>query len=186
MSGADRVRGRIRGAQSGGAGGPRRDGGPRTGLASPVRAVGPGERLAAVSGAALVLLMLLDWFGGRNAWQLELTDLVLVAIAAFAVAVAVARGAGREPFGPAATGPALTVAGGVAVGAMLTLVLESSGGTVPLVLSLVAAGGILGGGLLAIRAAGGAAGPPAEVRPSAVQPRTAPARRSTDRTPPAS
>lgn len=103
---------------------------------------------------ALALLMLLDWFGGRSAWQLKWIDLLLLAIALFAVAVAVARATGRDAIAPAALAATLTVAGAVAVGMMLTLVAESTGGTVPLVLSLGAATGILGGGLLAV---GGAA-----------------------------
>jgi hypothetical protein len=102
--------------------------------------------------------MLLDWFGGRNAWQLRLTDVVLLLIGAFAVVLAARGAAGRDRGPVEAVGIGLTVAGGVAVGVMLTLVLESSGGTVPLVLSLLAAAGILGGGLVELRAAGGPAG----------------------------
>jgi hypothetical protein len=109
----------------------------------------PGERLAAISGVALVLFMLFDWFGGNNAWQLKLMDLVLLAIAGLAVGLAVLGATGRGPVESA--GLTLTVAGGVAVGTMLTLVLESSGGTVPLVLSLLATVGILGGGLVELR-----------------------------------
>ncbi len=98
--------------------------------------------------------MLFDWFGGRNAWQLRLMDVVLLAIAVFAVGLAVTGAVGRGRGEFEAAGLALTVAGGIAVGTMLTLVLESSGGTVPLVLSLLAALGILGGGLVELRGAG--------------------------------
>ena len=141
MAGADRFRGgtaRGRGAPASGGGRP----GPS--LAGGTTA--PGERLAAISGVALVLFMLFDWFGGSNAWQLKLVDLVLFAIAVLAVGVAVLGATGRGQF--EAAGLVLTVAGGVAVGTMLTLVLESSGGTVPLVLGLLATVGILGGGLV--------------------------------------
>jgi hypothetical protein len=117
-------------------------------------ALGPGERLAAISGVALALLMLFDWFGGSNAWQLKWTDLLLVAIAVLAVAVALAGGTGRQPAEAEAAPLALTVAGAVALGVMVTLVAESTGGTVPLVLSLAAAAGILCGGLLALTGAG--------------------------------
>jgi hypothetical protein len=128
-----------------------------------------------VSGVALALLMLLDWFGGRNAWQLKWTDLLLLAIAVFAVAVALLRGAGREYGGPvAAPALALTVAGAVAVGVMLTLTAESTGGTVPLVLSLAAAAGILCGGLLSVGGAGRQS--PASTAPAGRPPVRDPAR----------
>jgi len=95
--------------------------------------------------------MLFDWFLGGSAWQLKWVDLLLFVLAALAVAVAVIRAVNREALPLEAAGLLLLLAGAVAVGAMLTLVLESSGGTVPLILSLVAAGGILGGGLLTVR-----------------------------------
>lgn len=92
--------------------------------------------------------MLVDWFGGANAWQLRYADLLLLAIALLAAGHAAARMAGRELAPDDTAAVALTAAGGVGVGVMLTLVLESSGGTVPLVLSLLATIGIMGGGLV--------------------------------------
>ena len=100
MAGAERVRERPEGAR-------------------------PGERLAAISGVALVLLMLLDWFGGANAWQLRFADLLLLAIAVLAIGLAASRVAGRAPAPDDTAAVALTAAGGVGVGVMLTLVLES-------------------------------------------------------------
>lgn len=141
MAGADRFRGGTAPGRAASA-----SGGRRPGPALAGGTIAPGERLAAISGVALVLFMLFDWFGGSNAWQLKLMDLVLFAIAVVAVGVAVLGATGRGRF--EAAGLALTVAGGVAVGTMLTLVLESSGGTVPLVLGLLATVGILGGGLV--------------------------------------
>lgn len=156
MEGGDRFRGRApagRDYRTGGAG-RRGGGGPSVSPGS----VAPGERLAALAAVALALLMLLDWFGGRSAWQLRLIDVVLLGIALLAVGLAVAGAAGRRPEGRETAGLALTVGGGVAVGAVLTLVLESSGGTVPLVLSLLAALGILGGGVVELRQASPPAG----------------------------
>lgn len=152
MAGSDRVRGRPRAVRAGGESRRVGAGGRAAGPPRQASSAGPGERVAAASGVALALLMLLDWFGGRNAWQLELMDLVLLGIAVFAVAVAVTGGAGGGTADRSPLALGLTVAGGVAVGAMLTLVVESSGGTVPLVASLGAAAGILVGGLLAMGA----------------------------------
>ena len=118
-----------------------------------------GERLAAVSAIALLVLMLLDWFGGRSAWQLRLADVMLLGVALFAVAIAAAGAAGRRPLAAERAAAALTVAGGLATGAIATLVLESSGGTIALVLSLAAACGVLAGGLMGRQ--GGGAGPSA-------------------------
>ena len=155
MEGADRLRERTRDARAGRAFG-RPAGGSRSGAGLSAAAVSPGERMAAASGVALALLMLLDWFGGRNAWQLGFVDVLLLAIAGFAVGAAAVRatGGGGSARG-GAPGLALTVAGAVGVGVMLTLVIESTGGTVPLVLSLVATIGILGGGVLVLRDGGG-------------------------------
>ena len=111
----------------------------------------PGLALSAVSALLLLILMLFDWFLGGSAWQLKWVDLLLFALAALAIAAAVARAVNRDVLPLETAGLLLLVAGAVAVGAMLTLVLESSGGTVPLVVSLAAAGGILAGGLLTVR-----------------------------------
>lgn len=153
MAGADRFRERAGDA-------------PGRGASVSVASVPFGERVAAVSGGALIVLMLLDWFGGRNAWQLKFVDFLLLAIAILALGLAVSRAVGQGgPAGTGLSGLVLTIAGGVAVGMMLTLVLESSGGTVPLVLSLLATVGILGGGLLAMRDAS-ASGVPRVMGPS--------------------
>jgi hypothetical protein len=110
---------------------------------------GVGERVAAASAVALVLMMFFDWLGGRGGWQFKYVDLLLFLIAILAIALVTARAAGRGPILPEAEGLALTVGGGVALGIMLTLVLESTGGTVFLVLGLAAAAGILYGGIAA-------------------------------------
>ncbi len=163
MASVDRVRERLQ--SSGvltGRGGAR--GASRTGGGFQLGRLEPGLGLSAGSALLLLVLMLFDWFLGGSAWQLKWVDLLLFGLAALAIAAGVGRAVNREALPAEAAGLLLTVAGAVAVGAMLTLVLESSGGTVPLVLSLLAAGGILGGGLLTIRSPsersdGGGAGP---------------------------
>lgn len=116
-----------------------------------LRRTGAGVRVGAVSGVLLLVLMLFPWLGGASAWQLRLVDLLLLVIALAAVALVAVPALGRGAWDPDGTALALTVLGAVAVGVMLTLVLESTGGTVPLVLALFAAAGILGGGLAALR-----------------------------------
>jgi hypothetical protein len=154
MAAVDRVRERLQDARErldrarAGAG---RGGGVGAGRGFDPARVGAGERVAAISGLALLALMLLDWFGGRSAWQLKWIDLVLSAIALLAIALALTQAIDREQVPRDTAGIGLTVAGGVTVGIMVALVFESTGGTVPLVLSLFAAGGMLYGGLLALR-----------------------------------
>lgn len=145
MAGDDRIRARIDQVRS-----ESRRGRSSSGARHGIGRVRPGSRVAAVSGVLLVVLMLFPWLGGASAWQLRLIDLVLLAIALAAVAVAVVEALGRAAWAPRAAALTVAVLGAVAVGAMLTLVLESTGGTVPLVLSLLAAAGILGGGLAAL------------------------------------
>jgi hypothetical protein len=121
-----------------------------------------------MSAVLLLLLMLGDWFLGGSAWQLKWVDLLLFGLAALTTATAVAHALRRDDFPRDAAGLVLTLTGAVAVGVMLTLVLESSGGTVWLVLSLVAAIGILVGGLVTLAPAlswGGACGPRRVVGP---------------------
>ena len=161
MSSVDRVRQRLQG--SGVPTGRRRAGDEDDGGFQLDRPE-PGLAVSAVSALFLLVLMLFDWFLGGSAWQLKWVDLLLFALAALAIAAAVARAVNRDPLPLETAGLLLLIAGAVAVGAMLTLVLESSGGTVPLVLSLVAAGGILAGGLLTFRSGaerpdGGGVGP---------------------------
>ena len=162
MAAVDRVRERLQDARErldrARAGGGR-GGGVRAGRGFDPARVGAGERVAAVSALALLLLMLLDWFGGRSAWQLKWIDLVLFAIALLAIALAFTQAIDREQVARDTAGIGLTVAGGVTVGIMVTLVFESTGGTVPLVLSLFASGGMLYGGLLALREPGRSATP---------------------------
>lgn len=111
----------------------------------------PGLVVSAASALALLLLMLFDWFLGGSAWQLKWVDLLLFGLAAVTVAAAVAQAVRPEELPGQAAGLLLTLTGAIAVGVMLTLVLESTGGTVWLVLSLLVSGGILAGGLLALR-----------------------------------
>jgi hypothetical protein len=154
MAAMDRVRERLKDARDRidqARAGRGRGGGVRAGQGFDPARVGAGERVAAISALALLLLMLLDWFNGRSAWQLKWIDLVLFAIAVVAVALAVSQAIDREQVAREVSGIGLTVAGSVTVGIMVALVFESTGGTVPLVLSLFAAGGMLYGGLLAIR-----------------------------------
>jgi hypothetical protein len=154
MAAVDRVRERLQGARerldrarTGGD----RGGGVREGQGFDPARVGIGERVAAISALALLLLMLLDWFGGRNAWQLKWIDLVLFATALLVIALAVTEAIGREQVARDTAAVGLTVAGAGATGIMVAIVFESTGGTVPLVLALFASGGILYGGLLALR-----------------------------------
>ncbi len=44
-----------------------------------------GELLAAFSAAGLIVVMFLDWFGGRSAWELTIGRLLLVAVALLAL-----------------------------------------------------------------------------------------------------
>lgn len=149
MAGLDRVRERVQGprdrVERTGA-----DGGATAGGFDLAR-VGSGERFAAASALALLLLMLFDWFRGMSAWQLKWVDLMLFGIAVLTVALAVSEAMGRQQVRRDTAALLLLILGAVAAGAMLVLVLESTGGTVPLVASLLAAGGILYGGLLGLR-----------------------------------
>jgi hypothetical protein len=170
MSSVDRVRARLRevgaSAARGRSGGSpareRRPRGTRSGGGVDLGGVEPGTAVAAVSAVLLLLLMLGDWFLGGSAWQLKWVDLLLLGLAGLTLAAAVAHALRRDDFPRDAAGLVLTLTGGLAVGVMLTLVLESTGGTVWLVLSLVAAIGMLVGGLVTLGPAlslGGTGGP---------------------------
>lgn len=167
MAAVDRVRERLQGARErldrARAGGGR-GAGVQPGRGFDPARVGIGERVAAISALALLLLMLLDWFGGRNAWQLKWIDLVLFGTAMLVIALAVTEAIGREQVARDSAAVGLTVAGAGTTGIMVAIVFESTGGTVPLVLSLFASGGMLYGGLLALR-------PPARSRALGGSPR---------------
>ncbi len=105
-----------------------------------------------------MILMFFGWFVSGSAWEtLSRLDLVLLLVALIAIGIPLAYALDRGPARPEAASLALTVAGGIAFGIMLALVLESTGGTFPLVLSLLATGAILLGGATGLT--GGASGP---------------------------
>lgn len=162
MASTDRVRERLEQLRGGGGGGgPRRGGG-----FDAARVAGP-ERVAAISGLLLAILMFFGWFVTGSAWQtLARADIALLLLALAPVAVALAYALDRLPAPPESVSLLLAVGGAVAVGIMLVLVVESSGGTVPLVLALLAAGGILYGGVAGLRAPspGGGGRPPRRSR----------------------
>jgi hypothetical protein len=68
-----------------------------------------GEMLALVSAVGLVVVMFLEWFGGRSAWEtLTIGDALLLAVAALALTVVVLTVTAR-PVAMAASAAAITV-----------------------------------------------------------------------------
>ena len=149
-----------------------------------------GEMVAGVSGALLIIFMLiLDWWGydvgsgddsvsaGASAFQwLSFLDIVLFLIGLIAVGVAVARAAGSMPDLPQPPGLIVAAAGALAVLIILFRILIPGdgpagdlGGLVDLdatrkigaFLGLIAAGGIAFGGWTAMNERASGQAPPA-------------------------
>jgi hypothetical protein len=153
-----------------------------------------GETVAALSGAALVLFMFVDWFGydlgeglfeqdagGLNAWQwMSFLDVVLFLAAAVAIGVAVARAAGSIPPNPAVSpSQALAVAGAVALLIVVFRLLFPGDGPAPgaelvdpdisrkigVFFGLIAAAGMAYGGYTALNERASGAAPGASAPP---------------------
>jgi hypothetical protein len=143
-----------------------------------------GEMIAGVSGALLIIFMLiLDWWGydgisgGASAFQwLSFLDIVLFLIGLIAVGLAVARATGSMPDLPQPPGLIVAAAGALAVLIILFRILipgdgpaPDTGGLVELdatrkigaFLGLIAAGGITFGGWTAMNERASGQAPPA-------------------------
>jgi hypothetical protein len=73
------------------------------------RRLGSGELLAGVSAVGLLVVMFLDWFGGRSAWEaLTIGRILLVAVALLALTLVVLTLAAR-PVAMAASAASITV-----------------------------------------------------------------------------
>jgi hypothetical protein len=74
-----------------------------------VRRLGSGELLAGASAVGLLVVMFLDWFGGRSAWEaLTIGRILLVAVALLALTLALLTLAAR-PVAMAASAASITV-----------------------------------------------------------------------------
>jgi hypothetical protein len=74
-----------------------------------VRRLGGGELLAAVSAVGLLVVMFLEWFGGRSAWEaLTIGRILLVAVAVLALTLVVLTLTAR-PVAMAASAASITV-----------------------------------------------------------------------------
>lgn len=145
-----------------------------------------GEMVAGVSGAVLIIFMLiLDWWGyeeesvgevGFSAFQwMSFLDIILFLIGAMAVAAAVARAAGNMPDLPQPPGLIVAAAGALAVLIILFRILipgDGPAGVGDLIeldatrklgafLGLIAAGGIVFGGWTAMNERASGEAPPA-------------------------
>lgn len=128
-----------------------------------------GERVAAGSGLALVIVMFLPWYGrdiglgtdNRSAWQaFGFIDLLLFVAAAMAIGIPLARASGALPRNPALP-PAQVVAAAGALAALLVLfrILDlpfegeaavETGRKIGVFLGLIASAGIAFGGYTAM------------------------------------
>lgn len=120
-----------------------------------LRRVSLGERIAAGSGILVFVSLFLDWFEERSAWELFAVVHVLLALLAFsAVALPVARAAGTRLPAPSSPRSPLAQVGVVALTITLAFVLEGSEPGAGIWLCILAALGILSGGLLTPRQEG--------------------------------
>ncbi len=111
-----------------------------------------GERIAAGSGILVFVSLFLDWFEERSAWELFAVVHVLLALLAFAaVALPVARAAGTRFPTPSSPSSPLAQVGVVALTIALAFLLEGSEPGTGIWLCVLAALGILSGGLLTPR-----------------------------------
>ncbi|HEV2772307.1 MAG TPA: hypothetical protein VGV57_05695 [Thermoleophilaceae bacterium] len=114
-----------------------------------LRRVSLGERIAAGSGILVFVSLFVDWFEERSAWELFAVVHVLLALLAFsAVALPVARAAGTRFPTPSAPRSLLAQVGVVALTITLSFLLEGSEPGTGIWLCLLAALGILYGGLV--------------------------------------
>jgi hypothetical protein len=117
-----------------------------------LRRISLGERIAAGSGLVVFVSLFVDWFEERTAWELFAAVHVLLALLAFsAVTLPVARAAGaRLPTRPSLRS-LLAQVGIVALTITLAFLLEGSEPGTGIWLCLLAALGILYGGLVTPR-----------------------------------
>ena len=114
-----------------------------------MRRVSLGERIAAGSGILVFVSLFFDWFEERSAWELFAVVHVLLALLAFsAVALPVARAAGTRLPRPSAPRSVLAQVGAVALTIALAFLLEGSEPGTGIWLCILAALGILYGGLV--------------------------------------
>lgn len=107
-----------------------------------------GERIAAVSGVALVGLLFASWLEDANAWELfDIVDVLLLLLALAAVALPLAKATGREPGSAAAMPAILTRIGIVTLTITATFLIEGENLEAGIFLAVLASAGILYGGI---------------------------------------
>ncbi|HYZ70060.1 MAG TPA: hypothetical protein VE528_00230 [Thermoleophilaceae bacterium] len=117
-----------------------------------------GERIAAVSGAALFVFTFVAWLEGSNAWELfSLTDVLLSLLALIAVALPLVKAVGSEPPLRVSTGTVLARAGLVALTITAVFLIEARDRDPGIFLAVLASAGILYGGMSSSEPAGGGA-----------------------------
>jgi hypothetical protein len=111
------------------------------------RLLSPGERIAAVSGAALFVFLFVSWLEGRTGWELfSLIDVLLALIALIAVALPLVKATGAEPPLRVSTGAILARAGLVALTITATFLIEGQEREVGIFLAVLASLALLYGG----------------------------------------
>jgi hypothetical protein len=125
-----------------------------------LRRLHAGEWIAAGSGLALLVSLFLPWYDagddGISAWEaLGVTDVLLAIVAACGVLLAVVTATQRVPAVPIALSVVVTLVGVVGLVLVLIRVLslpdDVAGRDWALWLGLVGAGGIVAGGVVAMR-----------------------------------
>jgi len=107
-----------------------------------------GERIAAVSGAALFLFMFVPWLEGRTAWELfSLLHVLLALVALTAVALPLIKATAPDSPLRVSIGTVLSRAGLVALTITATFLIEGADRNVGIFLAVLAAAGILYGGM---------------------------------------
>ena len=113
-----------------------------------LRMLSLGERIAAVSGVALLGLLFASWLENENAWQLfDIVDVLLVVLALAAVALPLLKTLGREPGSRASMPAILTRIGIVTLTITATFLIEGENLEVGIFLAVLASAGILYGGI---------------------------------------
>jgi hypothetical protein len=107
-----------------------------------------GERVAAVSGAALFVFLFVSWLEGRTAWELfSLIDVLLAMIALLAVLLPLLKATGSDPPLRVSTGAVLSRAGLVALTITATFLIEGQERDVGIFLAVLASLALLYGGV---------------------------------------
>jgi hypothetical protein len=120
-----------------------------------LRSLSLGERIAAVSGAALFVFMFVAWLEGSSAWELfSLTDVLLALVALIAVALPLVKAVGSEPPLRVSTGTVLARAGLVALTITAVFLIEARDRDLGIFLAVLASAGILYGGMSSSERAG--------------------------------